>query len=138
MKLLTIITWATEKGSKYYFFLLEKACWPSISEKVLSAQVCLLACVSNMVLWLKTGIKLVLQREGKLKKPGHVKKVILTTNNRIQAGFNSPRQKANWEALDTKSTHNSNVQLSEKILASLKMFKTFYFTSDWRNDPFFL
>jgi len=69
MKLLTIITRATEKGSKYSF-LLEKACWPSISEKVLSAQVCLLACVSNMVLWLKIGIKLVLQREGKLKNLG--------------------------------------------------------------------
>ena len=29
------------------------------------------------------------------------------------------------EVLDTKSTHNSNAQLSEKILAFFKMYKTF-------------
>ena len=74
-----------------------------------------------MVLWLKTGIKLVLQREGKLKKPGHVKKVILTTNNRIQAGLILPdgrRIEKHWTQNQlTTRMHNyqKNTRLFENV-----------------------
>ena len=54
-------------------------------------------------------------------KSGNEKKVTVTTNNRIQAGFNSARR--------NQLINYSDAQ-SEKILASLEMFKTFYSTSD--------
>ena len=133
MKLLTIITWATDKKSKYSF-LLEKACWLSISEKILSAQVYSLAYVSNMVLWLKTGIKLVLQRQGKLKNLAS-KKVTLTTNNRVQAGFNSVRWKAKHWTQNQLTTRMHNYQKNTRLFENVQ---NGYSTSDWRNDPFFL
>ena len=74
------------------------------SEKVLSAQVCSLAYVSITVLWLKTRIKLVF---AKVNTSGHVKKVIITTNNRIQACFNSSRRK--------KAKHWTQNQLTNRM-----------------------
>ena len=42
------------------------------------------------------------------------------------------------KALDTKSTHKSNAQLSEKYLPLWKInVQNVYSTSDWQNDPFF-
>ena len=60
------------------------------SEKVLSAQVCSLACVSITVLLLKTRSK---AGSAKVNISGRVKKVTVTTNNRKQARFNSARRK---------------------------------------------
>ena len=60
------------------------------STKVLTTQVCSLACVSMYGSLTEdkdeTG-------SAKVNKSGHVKRVTVTTNNRIQAGFNSARRK---------------------------------------------
>ena len=52
-----------------------------------------------------------------------ISNMVLRTNDRSTSGFQfSPAMKS--EALDTKSTHNSDAQLSEKY-SPLKTFKTF-------------
>ena len=59
----------------------------------------------------------------KVNKSGHVKKVTITTNNRIQAGFNSTRRKKakHW----TQNQLKSNAQLSEKYKPFWKCSKRF-------------
>ena len=56
--------------------------------------ICSLACLSNMILWLKRRIKLFLQGN----KSGHVKKVTVTAINRIRAGLIQPGERR-WNQL---------------------------------------
>ena len=82
-KTLTTITWAIEKWS-----------WLSLlafffRENLISAQVCSLWCVIKQQYGSLTEDK---DWFCKGNKSGHVKKVTITTNNRIQAGFNSTRR----------------------------------------------
>ena len=56
--------------------------------------ICSLACLSNMVLWLKRRIELVLQGN----KSGHVKEVTVTAINRIRAGLIQPGERR-WNQL---------------------------------------
>ena len=52
-----------------------------------------------------------------VNKAGHVKKVTVTTNNRMQAGFNPPRRKKANHWAQSQLT-KSNAQLSEKYKSS--------------------
>ena len=104
------------------------------SEKVLSAQVCSVACVSISALWLKTRIKLVLQRRINLGMQKTNRKI--TTNNKIQAGFNSVRRK--------KAKHWTQNQLTNRMHNCQKNTNLFgnvqnvYSTSDWRKIRFYI
>ena len=92
-KKLWLLLHEQQKNDRSSLFFSSKLAGLLISEKVLSAQVCSLACVYSItVLWLKTRTTLALQRYVNLGI-GACKKVTATTNNRIQVGFNSARRK---------------------------------------------
>ena len=59
-----------------------------------------------------------------VNKSGHVKKVTIATNNRIQAGFNSTRRKKAKHWTQNQLT-KSNAQLSEKYKPVWKCSKRF-------------
>ena len=69
-----------------------------------SAQGCSLACVSRYGSLTEDKDK---AGPAKVNKSGHVKKVTITTNNRIQAGFNSTRRK--------KAKHWTQNQLTNRM-----------------------
>ena len=123
-----------EKNSDYYYLSNKKmieAVFSSrvsllafySSEKVLSAQVCSLACASI------TNGSLTEDKDkagsAKVNKSGHVKKITVTTNNRIQAGFTEFSPAKEGEALDTKQLTNRMHKLIRKIQTSLECSKRF-------------
>ena len=63
-------------------------------------------------------------------------KVNQTTNNRIQAGFNSARR---WKAKHwTQNQLTTQMHNYQKNTLLFENVQNVYSTSDWRNDPFFL
>ena len=64
----------------------------------------------------------------KVNKSGHVKKVTITTNNRIQVVLIQPGERRR----STGHKINSQIECTiiRKIQTYLEMFKTFYSTSD--------
>ena len=95
------------------------------SEKVLSAQVCPLACIYSIGPLTKDKDE---AGSAKVNVSGHVKKATVTTNNRIQAGFHSSRRQKARQWTQNQLTNRRTI--IRKIQTYLEMFKTFYSTSD--------
>ena len=72
----------------------------------------------------------------KVNKSGHVKKVTVTTNKKIQAVLIQPG--GGRRSIGHKINSQIECTIIRKIHPSLEMFKTFYSTPDRRNDPFLL
>ena len=73
----------------------------------------------------------------KVNKSAHVKKLTVTTNNRIQAGFNLSQSGERRRSTGHKINSQIECTIIRKVQTSLEMFKTLYSSSDRRMICFY-